>query len=53
MTTSNSYIIIVKDKKKYKKTGVDFGRLSAVQVPRGTAAKGEEVEQDNRSLNQR
>jgi len=49
VTTSNSYIIIAKDKGK-KKTGVDFGRLSAVQVPRGTATKGEEVKRHKSEL---
>lgn len=38
VTTSNSYIIIVKDKEK--KTGVDFCRLPAVHVPRGSCERG-------------
>jgi hypothetical protein len=48
VSTSNSYIIIVKGKEK--KTGVDFGRLSALQVPRGTATKGEEVKRHESEL---
>ena len=42
VTTSNSYIITVKDKKNRRKKRQES--VSAVQVPRGVKTKGEEVE---------